>query len=92
MEVHAFTFHFVHTGFTIEDLLPPDIDLNMPPRIPSNRPMTEQEVFITMFIASVRYVLNKKFAMYWYKLAHGDRSCNPLLEDTIFNTIKIFYN
>lgn len=34
-------------GFTIEDLLPVDVGLNIPPRIPGQRQMTAQEVFQT---------------------------------------------
>ena len=44
-------------GFTIEDLLPENIHLNMPPRIPSSRPMTDSEVFKTQHIASARIVV-----------------------------------
>ena len=47
-------------GFTIEDLLPRDIDLNVPPRIPSARPMTEKEFFVTTHIASARIVVEMK--------------------------------
>ena len=39
-------------GFTTEDLLHPNIDLNAPPRIPTARPnsMTEKEFFLTCYI------------------------------------------
>ena len=47
-------------GFTIEDLLPPNVGLNMPPRIGSNRQMTEEEVFKTVGIASPRIVCEMK--------------------------------
>lgn len=47
-------------GFTIEDLLPPDINLNVPPKIPSNRQMTEDEILITMYIASARIIVEMK--------------------------------
>ncbi len=47
-------------GFTIEDLLPENVHLNMPPRIPSARPMTESEVFRTQHIASARIVVEMK--------------------------------
>lgn len=47
-------------GFTIEDLLPEDIHLNMPPKIPSSRPMSEAEVFKTQHIASARIVVEMK--------------------------------
>ena len=47
-------------GFTIEDLLPENIHLNMPPKIPSARPMSESEVFKTQHIASARIVVEMK--------------------------------
>ncbi len=47
-------------GFTIEDLLPENVYLNMPPWIPSARPMTESEVFRTQHIASARTVVEMK--------------------------------
>jgi hypothetical protein len=47
-------------GFTIEDLLPENINLNMPPKIPKARQMTEDEVFNTQHIASARIVVEMK--------------------------------
>ena len=47
-------------GFTIDDLLPHDIDLNIPPRISSKRPMTASEFFSTSHIASVRIIVEMK--------------------------------
>jgi hypothetical protein len=47
-------------GFTIEDLLPENIHLNMPPKIPSARPMSDNEVFRTQHIASARIVVEMK--------------------------------
>lgn len=47
-------------GFTIEDLLPAEIDLNIPPRIPTHRQMTENEFFSTQGIASARIVVEMK--------------------------------
>jgi len=44
-------------GFTIEDLLPENMHLNMPPK---NRQMTETEVFNTQHIASARIVVEMK--------------------------------
>ena len=47
-------------GFTIEDLLPADVDLNIPPRIPTSRQMTQDEFFKTQAIASARIVVEMK--------------------------------
>ncbi|KAK3093535.1 hypothetical protein FSP39_016909 [Pinctada imbricata] len=47
-------------GFTIEDLLPADVDLNIPLRIPGNRQMTQSEFFKTQAIASARIVVEMK--------------------------------
>jgi hypothetical protein len=47
-------------GFTIEDLLPVDVGLNMPPRIRGQRQMTDTEVFQTTGIASPRIVCEMK--------------------------------
>lgn len=47
-------------GFTIDDLLPHDIKLNVPPRIPTKRPLTESEFFLTSNIASVRIIVEMK--------------------------------
>ena len=47
-------------GFTIEDLLPPAVNLNMPPKIPSRRQMTKEEFFKTAHIASARIVVEMK--------------------------------
>ena len=47
-------------GFTIQDLLPENVNLNMPPMIPSARQMTEDEVFKTQHIASARIVVEMK--------------------------------
>ena len=47
-------------GFTIEDLLPTSVALNMPPRIPGKRQMTDNEVFQTTGIASPRIVCEMK--------------------------------
>ena len=47
-------------GFTVEDLLPTDIGLNMPPRIPGQRQMTDAEVFQTTGIATPRIVCEMK--------------------------------
>jgi hypothetical protein len=47
-------------GFTVDDLLPADIKLNVPPRIPSARPMTESEFFETSHIASARIIVEMK--------------------------------
>ena len=44
-------------GFTVGDLLPPGIALNMPPRIPGIRQMTSKEFFQTQSIASARIVV-----------------------------------
>ena len=44
-------------GFTIDDLLSDNVHLNVPPKIPSARPMTEEEVFKTAHIASARIVI-----------------------------------
>ena len=47
-------------GFTVEDLLPVDVGLNMPPRVSSQRQMTDAEVFQTTGIASPRIVCEMK--------------------------------
>ena len=47
-------------GFTIEDLLPTSVGLNMPPRIPGQRQMTDTEVFQTTGIATPRIVCEMK--------------------------------
>ncbi|KAK2163281.1 hypothetical protein LSH36_82g00008 [Paralvinella palmiformis] len=47
-------------GFIIEDLLPENIHLNMPQKIPSSRPMSDNEVFRTHHIASARIVVEEK--------------------------------
>ena len=47
-------------GFTVEDLLPIDVGLNMPPRIPGQRQMTDAEVFQTTGIATPRIVCEMK--------------------------------
>ena len=47
-------------GFTINDLLSDTVQLNVPPKIPSSRPMTENEVFKTAHIASARIVIEMK--------------------------------
>ena len=47
-------------GFTVGDLLPPGIGLNMPPRIPGIRQMTSKEFFQTQSIASARIVVEMK--------------------------------
>ena len=47
-------------GFTIADLLPENIGLNMPPRKPSDRQMSKEEVCDTVAIASPRIVCEMK--------------------------------
>nr|XP_022304109.1 uncharacterized protein LOC111111416 [Crassostrea virginica]XP_022312597.1 uncharacterized protein LOC111117720 [Crassostrea virginica] len=47
-------------GFTVEDLLPADVGLNIPPRIPGHRQMTTHEFFQTQGIASARIVVEMK--------------------------------
>ena len=47
-------------GFTVEDLLPADVGLNIPPRIPGHRQMTAHEFFHTQGIASARIVVEMK--------------------------------
>ena len=44
----------------INDLLSDTVQLNVPPKIPSSRPMTENEVFKTAHIASARIVIEMK--------------------------------
>ena len=44
-------------GFTINDLLSDTVQLNIPSKVPSSRPMTENEVFKTAHIASARIVI-----------------------------------
>lgn len=47
-------------GFTVADLLPSDIGLNMPPFISKSRQMTKNEFFKTQQIASSRIVVEMK--------------------------------
>jgi hypothetical protein len=47
-------------GFTIEDLLPPDIGLNVPPRVSSKHQMSSKEFFKTDNIATARIVVEMK--------------------------------
>jgi hypothetical protein len=47
-------------GFTIEDLLPPDIALNVPPRVSSKYQMSSKEFFKTNNIATARIVVEMK--------------------------------
>ncbi|VDI38428.1 Hypothetical predicted protein [Mytilus galloprovincialis] len=47
-------------GFTIEDLLSPDIGLNVPPRVSTKHQMSSSEFFKTANIASARIVVEMK--------------------------------
>lgn len=47
-------------GFTIADLMPRDVGLNIPPRIPGNRQMSEREFFDTATVAKPRIVVEMK--------------------------------
>ena len=47
-------------GFTVADLLPSDIGLNMPPFVSSSKQMTREEFFKTQQIASPRIVVEMK--------------------------------
>jgi hypothetical protein len=47
-------------GFTIEDLLPADVGLNVPPRVSSQRQMSAEQFFETNAIASARIVFEIK--------------------------------
>ena len=47
-------------GFTIDVLLPKDVNLNMPLKIPKARQMTDDEVFKTQHITSARIVVEMK--------------------------------
>ena len=47
-------------GFTVGDLLPSDIGLNMPPFVSSSKQMTRDEFFKTQQIASPRIVVEMK--------------------------------
>ncbi|XP_063418869.1 uncharacterized protein LOC134701663 [Mytilus trossulus] len=47
-------------GFTIEDLLPADIGLNVPPRVSTKRQMSSKDFFKTTNIASARIVVEMK--------------------------------
>ena len=59
-------------GFTIEDLLPVDVDLNIPPRIPGHRAMTKSEFFSTQQIASARIVVEMKMEQFKnYRILHS---------------------
>ena len=46
-------------GFTVQDILPVGVELNMPPRIPGHRQMTSKD-YKTQGIASVRIVVEMK--------------------------------
>lgn len=54
----------VPTIFTIEELLPVDIDLDMPPRIPGQRQMTANKFFAAQGIASARIVVEMKMEQF----------------------------
>lgn len=74
-------------GFTIEDLLQEDIDLNMPPRIPGYRQMTTNEFFATQGIASARIVVEMKMEQFKnYRILAGSLplSESHLAEQIIF--------
>ncbi|XP_069134925.1 uncharacterized protein [Argopecten irradians] len=47
-------------GFTVEDLLPVDVGLNVPPRVSSKHQMSSAEFFKTNNIASARIVVEMK--------------------------------
>ncbi|CAG2220267.1 unnamed protein product [Mytilus edulis] len=47
-------------GFTIEDLLSPDIGLNVPPRVSTKHQMSSSEFFKTANIAAARIVIEMK--------------------------------
>lgn len=47
-------------GFTIEDLLPPDVGLNVPPRVSTKHQMSSSDFFNTANIASARIVVEMK--------------------------------
>jgi len=47
-------------GFTVEDLLPADVGLNMPPRVSTKKQMSHVEFFKTNSIASARIVVEMK--------------------------------
>ncbi|XP_071127340.1 uncharacterized protein [Mytilus edulis] len=47
-------------GFTVEDLLPADVGLNMPPRVSTKKQMSHLEFFKTNSIASARIVVEMK--------------------------------
>lgn len=51
----------VDKGFTIEDLIPPDVTLNIPP---GHRQMTTSEFFQTRGIASARIVVEMKMEQF----------------------------
>ncbi|XP_056004164.1 uncharacterized protein LOC130049940 [Ostrea edulis] len=74
-------------GFTIEDLLPADVDLNIPPRIPGNRQMTPSEFFKTQAIASARIVVEMKMEQVKnYRILGGTLPLNEahLAEQMVF--------
>ena len=47
-------------GFTVEDLLPTDMGLNMPPRVATKIQISQVEFFKTNSIASARIVVEMK--------------------------------
>ncbi|CAG2208365.1 unnamed protein product [Mytilus edulis] len=47
-------------GFTIEDLLSPDIGLNVPPRVSTKHQMSSSEFFKTSNVAAARIVIEMK--------------------------------
>ncbi len=51
-------------GFTVEDMLPLGVNLNIPPRIPSARQMTKSEFFTTAHIAQARIVVEMKMEQF----------------------------
>ena len=50
----------VDKGFTVEEILPIGVKLNMPPRISGHRQMTSKEFCKTQDIASARIVVEMK--------------------------------
>lgn len=59
-------------GFTIEDILPVGVELNMPPRIPGHRQMTAKEFYQTQGIASARIVVEMKMEQFKnYRILRG---------------------
>ena len=62
-------------GFTIEDLLPLDVELNIPPFLGDNEQMSNEDVIATQQIASIRIHIERAINLIKnYRIWEGDVS------------------